>query len=206
MGHSASKQDKQLLQLKIQRDRLIKYKIKLESDQAAALQHAITTAHNKQHRNKALFYLRQKKQLQQYIDQVEAQQRRLFDMIQEIELKQVQTQILDALKQGNDLLSSLNFKLKDADQVVDQLQMHSEMELFDPIDFTEELAELDALQHAAPDKLKFENDNRQDKIDESNGDSEKSAFPAVPKDELSSDQVQATTVPSGAPVKIPEAI
>ena len=136
MGSSASKSDHGLLKLKIQRDQMLKYRKKLDFQ----IEQTLTLAkQNIKNKKLAVHYLAQKKYLNKLIEQVDAQQLLLFEMINEIELKSVQVHVVEALKQGNSLLSDLNTKLKDSDKVIDELKDMQDVEIFDQLDFTEEL-------------------------------------------------------------------
>eukprot|EP00834_Sanchytrium_tribonematis_P001995 NODE_54_length_30443_cov_1.442954.p20 type:complete len:177 gc:universal NODE_54_length_30443_cov_1.442954:10593-10063(-) len=144
MGKAASKEDNGLLKLKIQRDQMVKYRKKLEFqiDQ----NHKLAQQHIK-NKKLAIHYLAQKKHLGKLIEQVDAQQMLLFEMISEIELKSVQVHVVEALAQGNTLLTSLNVKLKDADKVMDDLKDLQDIEIFDAVDYSEELEELEKMQN-----------------------------------------------------------
>ena len=142
MGSISSKTDHGLLKLKIQRDQMVKYRKKLEFQSEQALKMAKLNINNKK---LAVHYLAQKKKLTTLVSQVDAQQMLLFEMINEIELKSVQVQVMSALQQGNSLLTELNIKLKDSDKVIDELKDQMDIDIFDPIEFTEELLEFDKL-------------------------------------------------------------
>ena len=143
MGSTTSKSDYGLLKLKIQRDQMLKYRKKLEFqiDQMIGLAKS-----NIKNKKLAVHYLAQKKYLTKLVEQVDAQQLLLFEMINEIELKAVQVQVVEALKQGNSLLTDLNLKLKDSDKVMDDLKDMQDVQIFDAVDFTEELEELEKMQ------------------------------------------------------------
>eukprot|EP00835_Amoeboradix_gromovi_P006326 NODE_725_length_4780_cov_0.211066.p2 type:complete len:180 gc:universal NODE_725_length_4780_cov_0.211066:658-119(-) len=143
MGSSASKSDHGLLKLKIQRDQMLKYRKKLDFqiDQVVEL-----ARKNRTNKKLAISYLAQKKYLLKIVNQVDAQQQLLFEMINEIELKSVQVHVIDALKQGNELLSDMNNQLSNSDQVIEDLKDMQDIEVFDPVDFAEELEELEEMQ------------------------------------------------------------
>ncbi|KAG4095933.1 hypothetical protein H8356DRAFT_1276160 [Neocallimastix lanati (nom. inval.)] len=115
MGSSSSKpkkskitsQDKAILDLKIQRDKLNQYQKKIQ----AVLDREYEIAKiniKKGNKEKALLALKKKKYQEQLIEKVDAQLLNIEELTHSIEYAVVEKQVLDGLKNGNEILKQLN--------------------------------------------------------------------------------------------------
>ncbi|BGP33362.1 Vacuolar protein sorting-associated protein 20 [Rhodotorula toruloides] len=100
-------QDRSVLDLKLQRDKLKQYQRRIEVVLAREREIAAESlkAGNKQ---RALTALRQKKYQETLLSQTDAQLETLQKLVQSIEFSLVEKDVLFGLKQGNDVLKQLN--------------------------------------------------------------------------------------------------
>ncbi|BGO92693.1 hypothetical protein NBRC10512_000746 [Rhodotorula toruloides] len=112
MGQSSSAvkitpQDRSILDLKLQRDKLKQYQRRIEVVLAREREIAAESLKtgNKQ---RALTALRQKKYQETLLSQTDAQLETLQKLVQSIEFSLVEKDVLFGLKQGNDVLKQLN--------------------------------------------------------------------------------------------------
>jgi charged multivesicular body protein 6 len=100
-------QDRAILQLKVQKDRLHKYTIQIRL--VIAREVAIAKQLLKQEKKpNALLALKRKKYQENLLDQTERQMLNLEELVHSIQFAEMQKQVFDALKQGNSVLSRLN--------------------------------------------------------------------------------------------------
>ncbi|KAI8068383.1 Snf7 family [Gongronella butleri] len=125
MGSSASKhkitsQDKAILDLKIQRDKLKKYQKKVNvviEAEVRAAKKALDQGHKKQ----ALLALKKKKYQEQLLEKTEQQLINLEELTHTIEYALVEKQVMEGLKQGNQVLTDIHkeMSLEDVDKLMD---------------------------------------------------------------------------------------
>lgn len=110
-GQSSSskvtKQDKAILDLKLQRDKLKQYQKRIESvleSEKQAAQDALARGN----KNRALLALRRRKYQQSLLVQTDNQLATLQELVQSIEFSLVEKDVLFGLRQGTDVLKELN--------------------------------------------------------------------------------------------------
>eukprot|EP00163_Fabomonas_tropica_P031392 TRINITY_DN744_c1_g1_i6.p1 TRINITY_DN744_c1_g1~~TRINITY_DN744_c1_g1_i6.p1 ORF type:complete len:258 (-),score=68.89 TRINITY_DN744_c1_g1_i6:664-1437(-) len=105
-----SPQDKAILELKVQRDKLKVYQKKLavvigkETEIARALL-------AKGDKTRALVALRKKKYQESMLDKTDGMLLNLFEMVSTLEFTQVENDVLEGLKNGNDVLNQLHSEM-----------------------------------------------------------------------------------------------
>ncbi|KAG1055360.1 hypothetical protein G6F43_002686 [Rhizopus delemar] len=112
MGAGASKnkitsQDKAILDLKVQRDKLKKYQKNLNVVINKEVE-AAKLALNKGNKQKALLALRKKKYQEQLLEKTEQQLMNLEELTHSIEYALVEKQVLEGLKNGNSVLKEIH--------------------------------------------------------------------------------------------------
>lgn len=118
-----TEQDKAVLQLKSQRDKLKQYQKRIElglaSDRALAKK---LLADGKKDRAKLL--LRKKRYQEQLLQNTDAQLEHLDRMVHDIEFAQIEMQVLQGLKNGNTALKKMNdlFSIEEIEQIMDETQ------------------------------------------------------------------------------------
>ncbi|CAG8600094.1 1449_t:CDS:2 [Ambispora leptoticha] len=110
MGQKNTKitaQDRAILDLKIQRDRLKQYqkKIQLVIDKENELAKAAILRNDKR---RALLALKKKKYQQQLLDKTDEQLLNLDELTQSVEFAVVQKEVMAGLSRGNEILNELN--------------------------------------------------------------------------------------------------
>ncbi|KAJ1965075.1 Vacuolar protein sorting-associated protein 20 [Dispira parvispora] len=126
MGSGSSKpritaQDRAILDLKLQRDRLKQYQKKL--NQVLARETEIAKAHlERQDKRRALLALRKKKYQEQLLHQTEEQIGNLETMTQTIEFSLVERDVLKGLARGNQVLKELHreMSLENVEKLVEE--------------------------------------------------------------------------------------
>jgi len=189
-----TEQDKAILGLKKQRDQLKQYQKRinssLEKDRELAKK---LLKEGKKDRAKLL--LRKKKFQEGLLDQTDKQLDQLERLTQDLEFSQVQSQVVEGLKKGNDALQKANslFSTEDIEQLLDETQeaVEKQREIdellsgqLSQIDEDEVLAELDQL--IADEELV-------------------PTMPNPPKEEPQTLEDQLPSVPDHEPVKVAEA-
>mmetsp|Transcript_29061 Transcript_29061/g.70106 ORF Transcript_29061/g.70106 Transcript_29061/m.70106 type:complete len:254 (-) Transcript_29061:66-827(-) len=116
--------DRAMLDLKNARDRLSKYKTKLEKDDERLVQRAKQAKLEGQTKN-ALLLLKVRKIKQREVDTVESQLLNVLQMVQTLDSKQNEKEVLDAMAVGKDTLK----------------KMHEEMSVDDVLDLMDEISE-----------------------------------------------------------------
>nr|XP_056722833.1 charged multivesicular body protein 6 isoform X1 [Euleptes europaea]XP_056723000.1 charged multivesicular body protein 6 isoform X1 [Euleptes europaea] len=150
-----TEQDKAVLQLKQQRDKLKQYQkrisLQLERERRVALQ--LLKDGKKE---KAKWLLKKKRYQEQLLDKTDNQISNLEHMVQDIEFTQIEMKVLEGLKIGNECLNKMHqvMSIEEVERIIDETQ--DAIEYQRQIDemlagsFTEEdedaiLAELDAI-------------------------------------------------------------
>lgn len=128
-GGSISDIDRAVLDLKNARDRLSRYRTKLEIDEAKLLKKAKQAKQDGQ-QQRALGILRLRKYKQQELANVEAQLLTVHQMVSTIDSKQNEVELLNALKSGKDALQKMHQEttVDDVLELMDQVQEQNEVE------------------------------------------------------------------------------
>ncbi|XP_054615525.1 charged multivesicular body protein 6-like [Dunckerocampus dactyliophorus] len=118
-----TEQDKAVLQLKQQRDKLKQYqkRITLQVEK----EHLLTKQLLKDGRKeKALLLLKKKHYQDQLLDKTENQISNLERMVQDIEFMQIELKVIEGLKAGNDCLKSMHqiMSIEDVERILDETQ------------------------------------------------------------------------------------
>ena len=135
-AHKASGQDKAILDLKIQRDRLRKYQKHLTA--VIAKEHELARQHLVEHqdRQRALLILKKKRYQQSLLDKCEDQIMTVEQLTQSIEFAVVEQQVVAGLKSGTQMLKLLNEQMRVED--VERLMMDTE----DAIEYQREVNQM----------------------------------------------------------------
>lgn len=116
-------QDKAVLQLKQQRDKLKQYqkKISLQLEKERLLAKQLLKDGKKE---KALLLLKKKRYQDQLLDKTENQISNLERMVQDIEFMQIEMKVIEGLKVGNDCLKSMHeiMSIEDVERILDETQ------------------------------------------------------------------------------------
>ncbi|XP_013399205.1 charged multivesicular body protein 6-B [Lingula anatina] len=118
-----TEQDKAVLQLKQQRDKLKQYQkkitVQLEKDRNVAKQ---LLKDGKKERAKLL--LRKKRFQEGLIEKTDNQLDNIDKMVHDIEFAQIETQVIDGLKQGNDSLKKLHeiLSIENVEKIMEETQ------------------------------------------------------------------------------------
>ena len=123
-GGGITATDRAMLDLKNARDRLSKYKTKLEMDDERLVQRAKQAKLDGQTKN-ALLLLKVRKIKQREVDTVESQLLNVLQMVQTLDSKQNEQEVLAAMAVGKDTLK----------------KMHEEMSVDDVLDLMDEISE-----------------------------------------------------------------
>lgn len=116
-------QDKAILQLKQQRDKLKQYQkritVQLEKERNLAKQ--LLKDGKKE---KALLLLKKKRYQDQLLDKTENQISNLEQMVQDIEFMQIEMKVIEGLKVGNDCLKRMHeiMSIEDVERILDETQ------------------------------------------------------------------------------------
>ncbi|XP_075936363.1 charged multivesicular body protein 6-like [Anarhichas minor] len=118
-----TEQDKAILQLKQQRDKLKQYqkRITLQLEKERLLAKQLLKDGKKE---KALLLLKKKRYQDQLLDKTENQISNLERMVQDIEFMQIEMQVIEGLKVGNDCLKSMHeiMSVEDVERILDETQ------------------------------------------------------------------------------------
>ncbi|XP_051243209.1 charged multivesicular body protein 6-like [Dicentrarchus labrax] len=116
-----TEQDKAILQLKQQRDKLKQYqkRIALQLDKERLLAKQLLKDGKKE---KALLLLKKKRYQDQLLDKTENQISNLERMVQDIEFMQIEMKVIEGLKVGNDCLKSMHeiMSVEDVERILDE--------------------------------------------------------------------------------------
>jgi charged multivesicular body protein 6 len=128
-GGTISSVDRSMLDLKNARDRLSKYKTKLELDESKLVSRA-KAAKQAGQTSTALGLLKLKKYKQREMESVEGQLLTVLQMCQTIDSNQNQSQVLSAMAQGKDALAKMHATttVDDVLDLMDQIQEQHELE------------------------------------------------------------------------------
>lgn len=121
--------DRAMLDLKNARDRLSKYQSKLQADEAKLIERARLEKQKGQPKV-ALQLLRIKKMKTREVEQIDAQLLNVLQMVQTIDSKQNEQQVIDAMKTGKDALAKMHEEtsLDHVIDLMDQIEMEQELE------------------------------------------------------------------------------
>ncbi|XP_029293947.1 LOW QUALITY PROTEIN: charged multivesicular body protein 6-like [Cottoperca gobio] len=118
-----TEQDKAVLQLKQQRDKLKQYqkRITLQLSKERFLAKQLLKDGRKE---KALLLLKKKQYQDQLLDKTENQISNLERMVQDIEFMQIELEVIEGLKVGNDCLKSMHeiMSVEDVERIMDETQ------------------------------------------------------------------------------------
>lgn len=118
-----TEQDRAVLQLKQQRDKLKQYqkKITLQLDKERLLAKQLLKNGKKE---KALLLLKKKRYQDQLLDKTENQISNLERMVQDIEFAQIETKVIEGLKVGNDCLKKMHevMSIEEVERIMDETQ------------------------------------------------------------------------------------
>ncbi|XP_047427897.1 charged multivesicular body protein 6-like [Mugil cephalus] len=116
-------QDRAILQLKQQRDKLKQYqkRITLQLEKERLLAKQLLKDGKKE---KALLLLKKKRYQDQLLDKTENQISNLERMVQDIEFMQIEMKVIEGLKVGNDCLKSMHeiMSIEDVEKILDETQ------------------------------------------------------------------------------------
>jgi len=115
-----TEQDKAVLQLKQMRDKLKQYQKRIETQIEKDIELARELV-KKGNKNKALLLLKKKKFLEKNLVNTDGQLDNLEHMVSSIEYKQIEIDVINGLKIGNDCLKNLNqmLSLDDVEKIMD---------------------------------------------------------------------------------------
>lgn len=118
-----TEQDKAVLQLKQQRDKLKQYqkRITLQLQKERLLAKQLLKDGKKE---KALLLLKKKRYQDQLLDKTENQISNLERMVQDIEFMQIEMKVIEGLQVGNDCLKSMHeiMSIEDVERILDETQ------------------------------------------------------------------------------------
>ncbi|XP_076855521.1 charged multivesicular body protein 6 [Brachyhypopomus gauderio] len=118
-----TEQDRAVLQLKQQRDKLKQYqrKINLQLEKEKQLAKQLLKDGKKE---KALVLLKKKRFQEQLLDKTENQISNLERMVQDIEFAQIEMKVIEGLKVGNDCLKKMHevMSIEDVERIMDETQ------------------------------------------------------------------------------------
>jgi len=147
-------QDRAVLDLKNARDKLRRFQAKLDAESAQLTKRAAQLLRDGK-KDRALLTLKFRRFRQDKANQVDGQLLRLEDMVSAIRWEERQSEVVTALREGNEALKSLHEDMGDVsalmDETRDQLEMEREVSALlsgETTDDSDLLAELDAM--AAP--------------------------------------------------------
>ncbi|XP_053495244.1 charged multivesicular body protein 6 [Ictalurus furcatus] len=118
-----TEQDKAVLQLKQQRDKLKQYQKKITLQLGKERQLAKQLLHDGK-KEKALLLLKKKRYQEQLLDKTENQISNLERMVQDIEFAQIEMKVIEGLKVGNDCLKKMHevMSIEDVERIMDETQ------------------------------------------------------------------------------------
>ncbi|XP_061886678.1 charged multivesicular body protein 6 [Entelurus aequoreus] len=118
-----TEQDKAILQLKQQRDKLRQYqkKINLQLEKERLLAKKLLRDGKKE---RALLLLKKKRYQDQLLDKTENQISNLERLVQDLEFVQIEKKVLDGLKVGNECLKKMHevMSIEDVERILDETQ------------------------------------------------------------------------------------
>ncbi|CAB1433954.1 unnamed protein product [Pleuronectes platessa] len=130
-----TEQDKAILQLKQQRDKLRQYqkRIHLQLEKERALAKQLLKDGKK---DKALLLLKKKRYQDKLLDKTENQISNLERLVQDLEFAQIEQKVLDGLKVGNECLKKMHevMSIEEVERIMDETQ--------DSIDYQRQIDEM----------------------------------------------------------------
>ncbi|XP_072311981.1 charged multivesicular body protein 6 [Eucyclogobius newberryi] len=118
-----TEQDKAVLQLKQQRDKLRQYqkRINLQLEKERTFAKQLLKDGKKE---KALLLLKKKRYQEQLLDKTENQISNLEQMVQDLEFAQIEMKVLEGLKVGNDCLKKMHevMSIEEVERIMDETQ------------------------------------------------------------------------------------
>ncbi|XP_062270184.1 charged multivesicular body protein 6 [Platichthys flesus] len=130
-----TEQDKAILQLKQQRDKLRQYqkRIHLQLEKERALAKQLLKDGRK---DKALLLLKKKRYQDKLLDKTENQISNLERLVQDLEFAQIEQKVLDGLKVGNECLKKMHevMSIEEVERIMDETQ--------DSIDYQRQIDEM----------------------------------------------------------------
>uniref|UniRef100_A0A670HU41 Charged multivesicular body protein 6 n=1 Tax=Podarcis muralis TaxID=64176 RepID=A0A670HU41_PODMU len=118
-----TEQDKAVLQLKQQRDKLKQYqkRISLQLERERAFARQLLKDGKKE---KAKFLLKKKRYQEQLLDKTENQISNLERMVQDIEFTQIEMKVIEGLKIGNECLNKMHqvMSIEEVERIMDETQ------------------------------------------------------------------------------------
>ncbi|XP_019964072.1 charged multivesicular body protein 6 [Paralichthys olivaceus] len=118
-----TEQDRAILQLKQQRDKLRQYqkKINLQLEKERALAKQLLKDGKK---DKALLLLKKKRYQDKLLDKTENQISNLEHLVQDLEFAQIEKKVLDGLKVGNECLKKMHevMSIEEVERIMDETQ------------------------------------------------------------------------------------
>ncbi|XP_014676459.1 PREDICTED: charged multivesicular body protein 6-B-like [Priapulus caudatus] len=118
-----TEQDKAVLQLKQQRDKLKQYqkKITVQLEKERLLAKSLLSSGK---REKALLLLKKKRYQENLMSKTDSQIDNIERMVQDLEFAQIEVQVVEGLKTGNDALKTLHrlMSLEDVEKIMDEAQ------------------------------------------------------------------------------------
>ncbi|XP_041073365.1 charged multivesicular body protein 6 [Carcharodon carcharias] len=116
-------QDRAVLQLKQQRDKLKQFqkKIAIQLEKERELARQLLRGGKKE---KAKFLLKKKRYQEQLLDKTEVQISNLEKMVQDIEFAQIEMKVIEGLKIGNDCLQKMHeiMSIEEVERIMDETQ------------------------------------------------------------------------------------
>ncbi|XP_067100740.1 charged multivesicular body protein 6 [Osmerus mordax] len=130
-----TEQDRAVLQLKQQRDKLKQYqrRVTLQLDKERLLAKQLLKDGKKE---KALLLLKKKRYQDQLLDKTEKQISNLERMVQDLEFAQIEMKVIEGLKIGNDCLKKMHevMSIEEVERIMDETQ--------DAIEYQQQIDEL----------------------------------------------------------------
>ncbi|CAO3648816.1 unnamed protein product [Cunninghamella blakesleeana] len=180
-------QDQAILNLKIQRDKLKQYQKKINLVIEKEIE-AAKKALLEENKKKALLALKKKKYQEQLLEKSEQQLLNLEELTQSIEYAVVEKQVLDGLKNGNDVLKEIHkeMSLEDVERLMDDTA--------DAIAYQNQIDEILSEQLTAEDEDEILNELNQLQLEEMEAN-----LPSVPENDLPVKEVKLPDVPTHNP-------
>ncbi|XP_038064307.1 charged multivesicular body protein 6-A-like [Patiria miniata] len=118
-----TEQDKAVLQLKEQRDKLKQYQRKIEANLMRERQVAKTLLRDGK-KEKAKVLLKKKRYQEQVLSKTDNQLSNLEQLVQEIEFAQVEARVIEGLKTGNECLKKMHqmMSFEDVERIMEETQ------------------------------------------------------------------------------------
>lgn len=118
-----TEQDRAILQLKQQRDKLRQYqkRIQLQQEKERTLARQLLKDGKKE---KALLLLKKKRYQDRLLDKTDNQISNLEQLVQDLEFAQIETKVIDGLKVGNECLKKMHevMSIEEVERIMDETQ------------------------------------------------------------------------------------